>query len=226
MKRLLSILLTVLMVLTLVPTSVFAEEDIVEEFMDLQDKVTAVLEVDGDHYVYSEDEVISVIKAENFDFAALNEVLGTNYTEDSFIEMALYNIENTELGIRYADGSCPVQTRGTYCGRSAYEEGWNYTRTYLTESETDDAIVEIRGLSNEQSDYSSIFFILGDIYPGALGKLFSYIASLGLGISATWNKLYCEALEYNNDLSSCGTVSDINKFTYIFDVWNQGNFYE
>lgn len=63
------------MVFTVMPLSIFAEEDIVEKFMDLQDKVTAVLEVDGDHYVYSEDEVISVIKNENFDFEALNEVL-------------------------------------------------------------------------------------------------------------------------------------------------------
>lgn len=226
MKRLLSVLLTVLMVLTLVPTSVFAEEDIVEEFMDLQDKVTAVLEVDGDHYVYSEDEVISVIEAENFDFAALNEVLGTNYTEDSFIEMALYNIENTELGIRYTDGSCPVQTRSTYCGRNAEESGWNYTRVYRDKTNTDRYIDECWEGSDSFSSVSDPTGILWALLPSGIVQAVILAISAGTFVGATYFKLLAESLEYNNGLSNCGTVTDYNSFTFVFTVWNQSNFTE
>ena len=166
----LSVLLTALMVFTVMPLSVSAEEDIVDQFMDLQDKVTAVLEVDGDQYVYSEDEVISVIKNENFDFEALNEVLGTNYTEDSFIEIALYNIENTELGIRYYEGSCPVQTRGTYCGRNADESGWNYDRYFRDKEQTQDWIDDSRDLANQWDGINIPASVILDILPGKFGN--------------------------------------------------------
>lgn len=222
MKKILSSVLSIVLSIFFVITPIGAKVlDINEQFIELQNKVTSVLNVSNNRYVYSEQEVVNVIKNENFDFDELNKKYGTSYSEESFIKLALHNIENAKLGIQYFNEDT-VCTYGTYCGRNAVEEGWNYFRFYYNKTETTTKVYQLRNLANNWT------------LVAAAGQFANYVPGLGtaiaVGIAAGvgWNAWYAtslsNAMEYNNTFSGCGTVTDINKFTTVYSCYNQSNF--
>lgn len=191
------------------------ENDITMQFEELQNKVTEVLDVSGNHYVYSEQEVIDVIKGENFDFSLFNRVNNTDYTEDSFIELALNNIKNADLSLYYTEGN--VCTYGTYCGRNYETEGWNYYRSFNNKTRTNAWINQLQGVLNAA--------LLGSISAMFLPNPGGMALTVGFTVTQLYNEGLKDALTIKN-VGSCGTVTDINKFYAAYTVWSQEEYFE
>ena len=68
MRKIISAVISMALTLSLITISIVAKEnDITEQFEDLQNKITAVLDVSDDHYVYSEQKVIDVIQSQFYE---------------------------------------------------------------------------------------------------------------------------------------------------------------
>lgn len=50
------------------------------------------------------------------------------------------------------------------------------------------------------------------------------IMGVASGIGQAYFNSYARWIRYNNDLTSCGIVTDQNKFTAVFDIWTQPEF--
>ena len=53
--------------------------------------------------------------------------------------------------------------------------------------------------------------------------LAAVLGSFG-GIGKAYYNSYARWIRYNNDLTSCGIVTDQNKFTQVYDIWTQPEF--
>lgn len=216
MRKIISAVISMALTFSLITISIVAKEnDIAEQFEDLQNKITAVLDVSDDHYVYSEQKVIDVIRDENFDFALFNQVNNTNYTEQSFIELALNNIKEADLSLHPTDG--PACTYGTYCGRNYETEGWNYYRSFNNKARTNAWINQLQGVINAA--------LVGQISTMFIPNAAGIALNVGFTVSSVYNEGLKDAISVKNT-GSCGTVTDINKFYAAYTVWSQEEFFE
>lgn len=189
--------------------------EIIQQFTELQNKIDALLTIEDGKYVYDAQEIRSLIESENFDFTALNSEVGTNYTEESFIEFALEQISTTNLNTRN-------YLRGTYANRNYYTEGWNYRRYFYNNNNSAATADRL----DQQATNWGLTGTLGAIasaVPG-VGTAISIGVGAGAGISIWYLNTLANSIRVN--MSGVGTVTDINKFTFVFTVWDQRNFWE
>lgn len=186
------------------------------EFWELQNKIDSLLTVGNGKYEYNEDEVRNLIISEHFDFDKFNAEMGTEYTEDSFITMVLNDIKNAVV---YNS----VSSRGTYCNRNHYGDGgWNYNRAFNDNTRSGE-------VADGAEEAARNFGLGGSIsaITGLIPYIGTYIA-LTMGLVGGFGAWYFDTLaaSVRKNMSGCGTVVDINKYTTAFTVWDQRNFYE
>ena len=81
-------------------------------------------------------------------------------------------------------------------------------------------------LANEMDDAADLCATVG---AGAAASTISVpvlaavLGSFG-GIGKAYYNSYARWIRYNNDLTSCGIVTDQNKFTQVYDIWTQPEF--
>lgn len=198
-----------------------SKETVVEEFNELQNEIDKVLEIKGNRYVFDKEEVTRVVNDSGFNFENYNKYFGTDYTKNSFADTAVKMIETTNLEYKSeGDNTCSV--RGTYCGKNGTSSGWNYDRFYNNKNNSEKAALGLDELSRNWGLIGS-----GGALAGLIPGIGPAIAA-GIGLGAGWNVWYASslasAIRSNNSDGSCGTVTDINKFTTVFSVWSQREF--
>lgn len=181
------------------------------DFEVLQDKISETLTLVSDRYVFDEAFIKNLVF--QFDVESFNAQYGLHYTNQSLFDSIINEISE----YRYSN---QITMRSTYCNTDKEVSGWNYTRTFASKKSTNYYITSLR-------NYAKIIAAAGatgtaitapvpplDIFEGAIGTLgYLYYDSF-----ADW-------LAYNNDKSSgCGTIFDINKFTFVYTIWNQIEF--
>lgn len=198
-----------------------ASQDVIAEFLDLQNQITDSLEIKNARYIYSEKKIRTIIMNSKFDFDLLNRVTGSAYSAESFAALAINRIKNANVTVSPSKTACVY---GTYCGRNYVQEGWNYYRTYADKENSSQIAAD---LSYAANNWNLV------IAAGSLGALASGVgAALAAGIAAgaAYNAWYgnnmASAINYNNTLSNCGTVTDVNIYTTYYTCYNQANFHE
>lgn len=207
-KSILTIVLAC-MLFCLLPYNVSAAEnnqDIEQDFEELQETITDSLLLSEGNYAYDETYIRSLIN--DFDVAALNEKYNLDWTNDSLADAMILSIQNTKPSI---------QTYGRWCD-TTYEHpmyGWNYDRYVEGVSSTTKWIAELRRIAI-QDDH------LGDI-SDLFGQTIGFVTNIISLIDKNYKRGLANALEAKN-YNECGTVTDINRFTAGHTVWNQKEF--
>lgn len=94
------------------------------------------------------------------------------------------------------------------CGENWYSTtGWNYVRVARNKDNAGK-------LANKLDDAADLCATIGAA--GAMG-------TVG-GIAKAYFNSYARWIRYKNNLTSCGIVSDQNKYTKAFKVWTQPEF--
>lgn len=192
------------------------EDQVVSEFLAMQEQITNVLSVDAEgKYTYSVSDIEEIIYT--FDFNDVNALFGTDYTHESFLTQAINDIETTVVEKQ------PMMARAAkrYCGTNKVVSGWNYVRVFADKEQTRNTITAIR---------NKILAIQGIAATGAaystatgVGAGFA-VAFVGIGAYGTWfwgglanNLENANGYKSNN----CGTVYDQN--TYIQLIYTTKN---
>ena len=181
---------------------VLNHEDEVElaGFMKMQDKITNTLSLKDGKYIYNEEKIREIVY--EYDFNAYNKKYNTSWTKQSFFNSAMKNIRDFK-DVKKSNGACQVETRGTaratMCGQNWESSGWNYADLCATVG---------AGAAASTISVPVLAAVLGSF--GGIGK-------------AYYNS-YARWIRYNNDLTSCGIVTDQNKFTQVYDIWTQPEF--
>ena len=71
------------------------DEQILAELQQMQDRITETLIIEDNKYIYDYDTIKEIVDV--YDFDEFNQVAGTNYTKESFLDIAIDSIENTDL---------------------------------------------------------------------------------------------------------------------------------
>lgn len=100
------------------------DEQILAEMQQMQDRITETLIIEDNKYIYDYDTIKEIVDV--YDFDEFNQVAGTNYTKESFLDIAMDSIENTDL--------TPQVIPTGICGQTWKIEGWNYVRTAQTKA--------------------------------------------------------------------------------------------
>ena len=100
------------------------DEQILAEMQQMQDRITETLIIEDNKYIYDYDTIKEIVDI--YDFDEFNQVAGTNYTKESFLDIAIDFIENTDL--------TPQVIPTGICGQTWKIEGWNYVRTAQTKA--------------------------------------------------------------------------------------------
>lgn len=188
--------------------SVASRESVKIAFEELQDTIDRSIAIDlNGRYVYDQQEIRSIIYSSDIDFVKFNSAFGKNYTKESLYNEIIASLQTTVV-------KTPITTNGTYCNRNYSTGGWNYVREFMSSDVTTIATLELRRWANDISLVG-----LTRLIPNPIATI---IAAGGIFTAWYYNSL-ANAWEYNNN--GCGVVSDINKFTTIFTVWDQRNFY-
>lgn len=172
------------------------DEQILAEMQQMQDRITETLIIEDNKYIYDYDTIKEIVDV--YDFDEFNQVAGTNYTKESFLDIAIDSIENTDL--------TPQVIPTGICGQTWNIEGWNYGRTAQTKAVSN-------ALVNDAKNYVEIC---------AAGGTIGGAATAALGVA--YYNTFANNLSYQNSLSKCGTVIDINKFYFHYQIWNQANY--
>ena len=90
----------------------------------MQDRITETLIIEDNKYIYDYDTIKEIVDV--YDFDEFNQVAETNYTKESFLDIAIDSIENTDL--------TPQVIPTGICGQTWKIEGWNYVRTAQTKA--------------------------------------------------------------------------------------------
>ena len=201
---------------------VLNHEDEVElaGFMKMQDKITNTLSLKDGKYIYNEEKIREIVY--EYDFNVYNKKYNTSWTKQSFFNSAMKNIRDFK-DVKKSNGACQVETRGTaratMCGQNWESSGWNYVRVARNTSGA-------KKLANEMDDAADLCATVG---AGAAASTISVpvlaavLGSFG-GIGKAYYNSYARWIRYNNDLTSCGIVTDQNKFTQVYDIWTQPEF--
>lgn len=230
MKKIISsILVCFITICAFIPIEIKADEnkssqDFLDEFDSLQDDIDKVITIKDEKYVYNERNVIQVIENANFDFDGFNKKTGLNYTEEGFIKEVLYQLSTTEPKIVYSESSCSINTKGTYCGRNAVAEGWNYYRKFTDKTKSEADTKKWLKLYEDNMDKYQFDSIrnIQDVLPD-WGRIIVGISSIAPAIETVYALNMCGALRRYNK-GKCGTVIDTNKFTTSISGWSQDTF--
>lgn len=185
------------------------DEQILAEMQQMQDRITETLIIEDNKYIYDYDTIKEIVDV--YDFDEFNQVAGTNYTKESFLDIAMDSIENTDL--------TPQVIPTGICGQTWKIEGWNYVRTAQTKAVSN-------ALVNDAKNYAEICRAGGTI-GGAATAAVPAVAAILIAASAlgvAYYNTFANNLSYQNSLSKCGTVIDINKFYFHYQIWNQANY--
>lgn len=191
-------------------------EDTIVAMNDLQNRITAVLELRDGKYTYNYNEIKNIVY--EYEFEDANEYFGTNYTQESFLNKTISLIEDYEYTENENIPSvCAVNG---ICNQTWTIDGWNYTRTAQTKQVT-------AALVNDCRNSANILTAGGSIGAGITWSVPPLAAILGGAgaLGALYYNNLANNLEYQNSLSNCGTVLDINKlFPVYYQIWNQVNY--
>lgn len=175
----------------------------------MQDRITETLIIEDNKYIYDYDTIKEIVDV--YDFDEFNQVAGTNYTKESFLDIAIDSIENTDL--------TPQVIPTGICGQTWKIEGWNYVRTAQTKAVSN-------ALVNDAKNYAEICRAGGTIGGAATSAVPAVavvlVAASALGVA--YYNTFANNLSYQNSLSKCGIVIDINKFYFHYQIWNQANY--
>lgn len=177
------------------------EEQILQQFDELQNNITANLRVENQRYVYDYETIHNLII--NYDLEPLNEVLGTNYTHDSLEALMLNDIEKTVI---------QPQVYSTYCKDSGQLWGWNYDRYLTTKQETENWASALDAEAIKEGTLSVI-----TAFAGPFGRAIGTIS----GIKGLYRSLLSRDLRSVNKESDCGVVTDINRYSSWYTITNQ-----
>lgn len=203
-----------------IPDSTWTSNDTeaIDEFNEMQDQITKSMVLKDGKYEYDYDVVRDIVY--NFEFTKVNNQLGTNWNHENFLEEAINlidNFENKESSEAFAS-TCSA-TRAAGCDENWESSGWNYGRTAMDTDTTtyyatlsENYSVGAVGLGSVAARMTALVPILSGILFAAGGATGFYYSSF-----ASW-------LRYNNSLTDCGTVVDINKFTFVYTIWTQPEF--
>lgn len=193
----------------------YEQETIDEEFKTLQNKIDSKLDIvysNGEYvYLYNYDDIKEIIYHSGFDFKQFNDRYGTNYDESSFLKAVITSIDTTKL----RSNITPI---ATYCNHNESTEGWNYYREFMSESVSKTTISDLR----QTATNFRLGGTAGGILIGTVSKLFGGVFKIGTAYDAWYFDTLANSIEAN--LSGCGSVVDVNKFTTVFTVWDQRNF--
>ncbi|MFV0380853.1 MAG: hypothetical protein ACK5KR_01255 [Breznakia sp.] len=99
-----------------------SKEVIIEKFNELQRDIDKALQISDNKYIFDQAEITKIVIDSNFDFHAYNAYFNTNYTKESFADIVINMIENTDLEYQPEDdNTCSVC--GTYCGKNGTSSG-------------------------------------------------------------------------------------------------------
>lgn len=185
------------------------DQMVIEEMMNMQDQITETLRVEDNRYVYDYAKIKEIVF--NYNFEDFNQIRGTNYTNESFLQLAIHSIENTDL-------TPQIITTGI-CGQTWVIEDWNYVRTAQTKAVSDAFVNDAR---NYAEICASGGVIGGTITSSVPALAVVLVAAMELG--ALYYNTFANNLSYQNSLSNCGTVIDVNRFTFYYQIWNQANY--
>ncbi len=192
------------------------ESDTIDEaFKNLQNKIDSKLDIvyDNGEYVYSYnyDDIKEIIYNSGFDFEQFNAKYGTNYDKTSFLNAVITSIDSTKLHSNVA----PI---ANYCNHDESTQGWNYYREFMSESVSKNTVSDLRQTAtNFRLGGTGVGLLIGTV-----SKLFGGVFKLGTAYDAWYFDTLANSIEVN--MSGCGTVTDINKFTTVFTVWDQRDF--
>lgn len=191
--------------------------NLLDQFNQLQDEITATLLIEEEKYIYDINRVEEIIFNSDINFAELSKELGFKITKESFYELSIENIKNAKLSNNYQERSFNV------CGVTRNEEGWNYGRNYYSYYGSKDVITNLLSNANAIAggylDWKMSVMAISSVLPP-----FAALTFAGTTISFTvtsYMRGLAKAMEYNNSFNTCGTVTDINKFTRVYTVWPQ-----
>lgn len=72
--------------------------DVDKEFLEVQDKINAIIHQENGQYVFDEAEVRQVIQDADLDYDVYNSMHRTNYTEQSFGDAIIESLKTTTDG--------------------------------------------------------------------------------------------------------------------------------
>lgn len=179
----------------------------INNFINMQDKITAVLKISNGKYSYDYNEVKSII--DDFDFTEINKAIGSDYTNASYLREAINSI-NTSVP------ESPIKTRRAICGWNLTTEGWNYQKVFADYNESEYNAATYR-------DFSTILKT-GGVISGAATALVPPLAAIMVAASrlgAAYYDMLSNTTERINKESNCGTVTTVNKFVFTWTVKNQ-----
>lgn len=195
-----------------------ADSQAIQEFNEMQDKITLSMTFKDGAYNYNYQTIYDIVY--NYNFTDLNNELGTNWSKESFLETAIVLIENFESKNNDNEKVCSITSaRAKMCGENWETSGWNYARSAMSTNKTAHYITLCNSLALGSGTAGSIGAKMTALVPILSGILFAAGAAGALyyGTFALW-------LDHNNKLTKCGTVVDINKFTYVYTIWTQPEF--
>lgn len=164
-----------------------------KDFLYLQDRITDTLIVSGDHYVYDEKIIKSLVDTFNID--EFNNFYNCEYTAESLTAEFINLISSYKI-----EAKTKANTPAYTCNIDAfYAGGWNYDRYYHSSNETNYIANTMANITD--SEMLKVFII------GAWGlvdPLHGFTASLLLG----WAGDFVNAIRNVN--SGCGVVIDFN----------------
>jgi len=252
-RRSLAGLLVMVMMILILPLNVVSAKsyNVDDEFIKLQNNVGKVLKESGYKYIYNEQDVRKAVANSSFNWNLFNEKYNTTYNNKSFSDEAIKLIKNTDLAIDVIHENGAVERvsrdefkkemkehkhngkasysrsghygkRGKYCGRNHVSRGWNYVRESRDKWRTTVAIYDY--------NQAMIQIALRGLTTTGLLAL-SGVGSVGavlVGIGAGSIELYIQSLMNSTSIKNhghCGTVTNINKFTRIYNVWAQDEYW-
>lgn len=183
----------------------------VRSMLEMQNRITDTLSKENGKYVYDYDLIKEIVY--EFNFTDINKELNKEWSQETFFNEVITNIENTTFSTRKKRYSC---------GSNVVDGGWNFRRTYRDKGRTNEAIKEFSALATSDDIVSQITEVAGNIsipfYPAA-GAFFTGV-SWFYGLHGTYVGDLAYALN-NHNYNSCGTVTTINVWTGSNNVYNQ-----
>lgn len=196
-------------------SSKYEGEDAIETFMEMQDEITDSMTVSEGKYSYNYEIIKSIVYG--FDFTNVNEKLGTDYTNESFLNLAINDIENTEITTNSEDSVCTIGAG--MCKENWTSSGWNYERAAMDDNNTTGTISDCKNWAAALLASGTIGGATASVAPLA----FILISASALGVA--WYTMVGNSLESKQkQADKCGVVMDINKYTYQYSIWTQPEF--
>lgn len=194
-----------------------AQKKVLDEFQQMQNKITSTLGVEGDHYTYNENIIREIVYS--FDFEQLQANTELNFDASSFFQEAMVNIKNTQLKVA-------KERNGNGYNENKFEEGWNYGRFWWDEKNTNKKIIEFEDASQYLQLGGGLSGLVGGgaaaIWTGPIVALI--VACIGFGVFYDGWLFGNIALNLGRVKNGTGVVYEMNKFTTVYSCWSQDKY--